>query len=103
MEIGYKWDNEIRDRCKKNNIDIDDCYVMFNRCGETFFCGHKIPDYAESTDERWICIPVEDEDVEIVHGDYSYKPKCFEIRHKLSTYLSNGIMDVLTYVWILEG
>lgn len=102
MELGYKWDCEIRDRCKNNNIDIDDCYIMFSRCGEAFFCGQKVPGFTESKDERWICIPVEDEETEVAYGEYCYKPECFEVRHKMSTYLSNGTMWALTYVWALE-
>lgn len=102
MELGCKWDSEIKDRCRRENIDIDNCYVMFNRGGDVFFCGEPISSYSESKDERWVCVPVEDEEMEIIFGEYIYKPKCFEVRHRLTTYLSNGYISILTDVWILE-
>lgn len=102
MNLVYEWEELIRNRCRKQDIDIDNCYVAFNIGYGIYFCGNIVDGFTESKDERWICIPVEDEELEILTGEYMYKPQCFEVRHKMKTWLSNGSMTVLTTVWILE-
>lgn len=86
--IVTKWLEEIKDRCKEQNIDTEDCLIMFQR-NQTYFNGEEISGYTESKDGRWMCIPVYD--------DKQY----FEIKDKMTTYLSNGYMWMLTTIWLL--
>lgn len=95
-----KWLEEIKDRCKEQHIDISDCYIMYSR-NETYFNGEIIHSFTESKDGKWICIPVYDDENSNAYGDYVYSPQCFEIKDKMTTYLSNGYMNTLTTIWLL--
>lgn len=100
MDIVHKWFEEIRTRCKEQDIDTNDCYILLAR-NEIWFNEEKVTGVAESKDGRWICIPVYDDEASNVYGDYVYSPQCFEVKEKLTTYLSNGSMNTLTTVWLL--
>ena len=52
--------------------------------------------------KKWVCIPVLDEEASEIHEGYIYKPQCFHVSLKFSTYLSDGNMWVLTDVWCLD-
>lgn len=95
-----KWLEEIKQRCKNQNIDISDCYILFAR-NQAYFEGELIAGVTESKDGKWICIPVYDEEISNACGEYMYSPQCFEIKRKFTTYLSNGTMSALTTVWLL--
>lgn len=98
--IVTKWIEEIKDRCRQQNIDIGDCLIMFQR-NQTYFNGEEISGYTESKDGRWMCIPVYDDELSSCYGEYVYSPQCFEIKDKMTTYLSNGYMWTLTTIWLL--
>lgn len=102
MDIGYKWETEIRKRCSDQGIDIGDVYILFNCGGTCYFCGSLIEGISESKDEKWVCIPVLDEEASEIHEGDFYKPQCFHVSLKFSTYLSDGNMRVLTDVWCLD-
>lgn len=86
------WIKEIKDRCKNQNIDIKDCLIMFQR-NQTYFNGEEIYNFSESKDGKWMRVPV-----------YNDKPSymSFEIKDKMTTYLSNGYMQTLTTIWLLK-
>lgn len=86
--IVTKWIEEIKDRCRQQNIDTEDCLIMFQR-NQTYFNGEEISGYTESKDGRWMHISVYDDE------------QCFEIKGKMTTYLSNGNMWALTTIWLL--
>ena len=93
-----RWYDEILSKLSEQGIDTSDCYLMFNR-GSTYFNGGFIDGVTESKDGRFICIPVKDEDE--IFGGYSYRPQCFEIKNKFTTYISDGMMSVLSTIWLL--
>lgn len=95
-----KWLEEIINRCKDQNIDISDCYIMFFR-NQAYFNGEILNSFTESKDGKWICIPVYDDENSNTYGDYVYSPQCFEIKDKMTTYLSDGYMNTLTTIWFL--
>lgn len=99
--IVYKWEKEIRNRCKKQNLNIENCIIMFS-INDTYFNGERISGYSESKDGRWICIPILNERESDFYGEYVYSPQCFEIRQEMTTYLSNGSMWSLATIWLLE-
>ena len=39
------WTEEIKDRCKNQNIDIEDCLIMFQR-NQTYFNGEEISGFS---------------------------------------------------------
>lgn len=96
------WTNEIRERCKNQNIDTEDCLIMFQR-NQTYFNGEKISGFSESKDGRWMCIPVYNDEISNMSDEYVYTPQCFEIENKMTTYLSNGSMSTLTTIWLLRN
>lgn len=98
--IVTKWLEEIKDRCKQQNIDTKDCLIMFER-NQAYLNGEEISGYTESKDGRWMCIPVYDDELSSCYGGYAYSPQCFEIKDKMTTYLSNGYMTTLTTIWLL--
>lgn len=95
------WTEEIVERCKAQEVDVDNCYIVVQR-GNTYFNGEPISGYTESKDGKWLCIPVNDEKLSDICGSYEYMPQCFEIRSKMETYLTDGCWSVLSTVWILE-
>ncbi len=96
------WTEEIKDRCKNQNIDIEDCLIMFQR-NQTYFNGEEISGFSESENGRWMCIPVYNDKISDMSGEYVYTPQCFEIKDKITTYLSNGYMTTLTTIWLLRN
>lgn len=102
MDKILEWEEEIRQRCIEQNIDITGCHILFNIGSSFYFLGEKITGISESKDGKWICIPIHDEDAEECYGEYMYKPQCFEVRFALSTYLSTGSMIKLATIWCLE-
>ena len=102
MDRILEWEEEIRQRCIKQNIDVTDCYILFNIGSSFYFAGEKITGISESKDRKWICIPIHDEDAEECFGEYIFKPQCFEVRLVVSTYLSTGSMIKLVTIWCLE-
>lgn len=102
MDKIFEWEEEIHQRCLEQNIDITDCYILFNIGGAFYFAGEIITGISESKDGKWICIPVHDEEAEECYDEYIYKPQCFEVRSILSTYLSTGSMIKLATIWCLE-
>lgn len=99
--IVYEWEEEIRNRCIKQNIDIDNCIIMF-AMNSTYFNGERISGYSKSKDDRWMCVPILNEVESDFYGEYVYSPQCFEIRQEMTTYLSNGSMLSLATIWLLE-
>lgn len=101
MDIAFQFLEEIERRCKANNIDTSDCYIMFAR--NQFWLGTtEVSGVAESKDGRWVCVPIRDsEDDYFLYGSCLYYPQCFEVKKKFETYLSDGYMSVLTTVWLL--
>lgn len=100
MDLVQQWINEIENRCKNQGIDTSDCYIMFAR-NQIWFNGECITGVSESKDGRWVCIPVYNDEASNVYGDYVYSPQCFEVKEKLTIYLSNGTISTLTTVWLL--
>ncbi len=92
---------EIKNRCIEQNIDIDGCYIMFVRNG-VYFEGEKITGYTESKDEKWVCIPMYDDELSMISDGYEYSPQCFEVKQKMTTYLLCGSMWSLTTIWLLH-
>ncbi len=68
---------------------------MFQR-NQTYFNGKEISGFSESKDGKWVCIPVYNDEISGMGNEYAYTPKCFEIKNKMTTYLSNGSMTTLT-------
>ena len=102
VELFTKWENEIRQRCNEQRIDVSDCYLLISDGRTTYFAGEPVSGWNESEDERWICIPIYDDEASNVSGKYEYSPHCFEVKMKLQTYLSNGSMLVLSDIWCLR-
>lgn len=98
--IIIKWLEEIKSRCKEQNIDTDGCLIMFER-NQTYLNGEEVSGYAESKDGRWMCVPIYNDEFSSCYDGYVYSPQCFEIKDKMTTYLSNGSMWTLTTVWLL--
>lgn len=96
------WTEEIRERCKNQNISTEDCLIMFQR-NQTYFNGEEISGFSESKDGRWMCIPVYNDEISAMSDGYVYTPQCFEIKDKMTTYLSNGSMSTLTTIWLLRN
>lgn len=94
------WTEEIKERCKNQNIKTEDCLIMFQR-NQTYFNGEEISGFSESKDGRWMCIPVYNGEISAMSDEYVYTPQCFEIKDKMTTYLSNGFMSTLTTIWLL--
>lgn len=94
------WTDEIKERCKNQNIKTEDCLIMLQR-NQTYFNGEEISGFSESKDGRWMCIPVYNEEISAMSDEYVYTPQCFEIKDKMTTYLSNGFMSTLTTIWLL--
>lgn len=94
------WTEEIRERCKNQNINTEDCLIMFQR-NQTYFNGEEISGFSESKDGRWMCILVYNEEISAMSDEYVYTPQCFEVKDKMTTYLSNGSMSTLTTIWLL--
>lgn len=94
------WTEEIKERCKNQNIKTEGCLIMFQRI-QTYFNGEEISRFSESKDGRWMYIPVYNEEISAMSDEYVYTPQCFEIKDKMTTYLSNGVMSTLTTVWLL--
>lgn len=95
-----KWLEEIKERCKKQNIDVEDCHILF-AMNRFYFDGEEITGCSESKDEKWVCIPMYDDELSMVSGEYEYSPQCFEVKQKMTTYLSNGSMWSLVTIWLL--
>lgn len=102
MDKILEWEEEIQKRCNEQNIDIDDCYFLFNVGGSYFLLGERVTGVSISKNKKWVCVPVYDEGAEVQHGEYIYKPQCFEVRLILSTYLTAGSMIKLSTILILE-
>ena len=100
MELVCRWTQEILDRCKEQNIDTGNCLIMFQR-DSTYFNGEPISGYTESKDGRWMCVPIYNEEQSDLCGGYVYTPQCFEIKNKMTTYLSNDTMTKLSTIWLL--
>lgn len=100
-KIVNAWIEEIENRCRNQSIDTEGCFIMFQR-NKTYFNGEVISGFSESKDGRWMCIPVYDEELSDMADGYVYSPQCFEIKDKMTTFLSNGVMKTLTTIWLLR-
>lgn len=98
--IKINYIDEIKKRCKEQGIDIADKRILISRYG-IYLDGESIDGYTESKDGRFICVPVYDDERSNMTGQYEYKPQCYEIADKFSTYLSNGYMSTLSTIWLL--
>ncbi len=65
------WTEEIKERCKNQNINTEDCLIMFQR-NQTYFNGEEISGFSESKDGRWMCIPVYNEEISTMSDEYVY-------------------------------
>lgn len=91
---------EIEKRCKNQGIDTKECLFLIEGRG-IYFCGEKIKQYTVSKDERWVCVPVYDEENSLMYGSTVYKPICLEVKEKMTTYIEYGDWITLTIVWLL--
>ena len=98
--IVTKWLEEIKSRCKEQNIDTDGCLIMFER-NQAYLSGEEVSGYTEAKDGIWMFVPVYNDELSDCYGEYVYSPQCFEIKDKMTTYLFNGFMWTLTTVWLL--
>lgn len=69
--IVYKWEEEIRDRFRKQSIDIENCIIMFPM-NDIYFNGERISGYSFSKDGRWICVPILNEEETDFYEEYIY-------------------------------
>lgn len=96
------WTEEIKDRCKNQNIDIDNCLIMFQRI-RAYINGKEISSFSESEDGKWMNILIYNDEIYDMSGEYVYTPQHFEIKDKMTTYLSNGYISTLTTIWLLKS
>lgn len=54
--------------------------------------GELISGVSISSDENWVCVPVHDEEAEMMTGQYEYRPQCFEVVARYEMWVSNGSM-----------
>ena len=90
---------EIKNRLREQGVNCDDFYVMWQRKG-TYLESEEISGFTESKDGKFICVPVYDEEANVIIGEFNYRPQCFEVAEKYETYLSDGYMSILTNVWL---
>ncbi len=96
------WVHEkVVERFWEAGIDIDRYSVLIARNGVTLD-GYPVEGWSMSIDNRWICLPVVDEEASVFFGEYAFKPQCFEIVETYETFISNGAISALTQVYLLS-
>ena len=69
---------------------------------ESSFNGEPISGVCLSSDGRYVCLPVHDEEGEMLTCDYQYRPQCFEVVACYVTWCSNGSMSYKVEVRVLR-
>ena len=64
--------------------------------------GEPISGVSLSKDENWVCLPVHDEEAEMMTGQYEYRPQCFEVMVHCQMWVSNNSMAYQVDVRLLR-
>ena len=90
---------QIIKRLAYNEIDVSNFNILID---SNSFNGEFIEGVCFSSDGKFVCIPVHDEQTEIAVGEYCYRPQCFEIIAEYETFCSNGTMAFRTKITFLR-
>jgi len=97
-----KWYLELRDRLRKENINIEDKHLLTLGIDGCCLNGDHISGISFSKDRRWVCLPMYNEEFDIMSdGEYRFSPQCFEVIEKCSTFLGSGLI-VNTDIYLLS-
>ena len=81
---------QVLEKFKNENINVDDYDLFIIGKGYTLN-DRSVQSFTFSKDEKWICLPVLDEEFSASFGN-CYKPVCFEIEEKYECYVGSGML-----------
>ena len=90
---------QIIKRFAEQNIDTSNVSILIDN---NSFNGEVIEGVCVSSDGKFVCLPIHDEQMEVAVGEYCYKPQCFEIVGEYETFCSNGTMSYKTNIKLLR-
>jgi len=91
---------QIMQRCAEQGVSTDGYSVLID---SSVLNGEQIEGVCFSTDKRFVCVPVHDEELEAMSGQYCYRPQCFEVVAQFETWVSNGTMSFRVLVSLLKN
>ncbi len=91
-----KWEHyqEVVKRIKEQTPDFNTDKLQVLIAEDNAIDGIDIPSFTLSKDNKWICVPYEDEDI--------FLPKCYEVAGILETFLPYGSMSCRTTIYLLH-
>jgi len=90
---------QIIKRFAENGINISDFNILIDN---NSLNGEFINGVCFSSDGKFVCIPIHDEQTEVAIGEYCYRPQCFEIIGTYETFCSNGTMAFRTQITLIR-
>jgi hypothetical protein len=97
MEWIYK---DVLHRLDEQKIDHKNKDILIGRNGWSLN-GVSIDGLTFSKDEKWVCLPVYDEEGSNMSGGYEYKPQCYKVDSQYATYTGDCLL-VATSIYLLE-
>lgn len=97
--MDWRYD-QVAETLRQKDIDLSRYEILIDGSslnGE-LICGASI-----SQCGNWVCLPVHDEDAEIMTGEYCYRPQCFEVMSHFRMWVSNDSMAYQVDVRLLRS
>ena len=91
---------QIMQRCTEQGISTDGYSVLID---SSVLNGEQIEGVCFSADKRFVCVPVHDEELEAMSGQYCYRPQCFEIVEQFETWVYNGSTSFYVQISLLKN
>ena len=91
---------QVIERFESNDFDVSPYEILID---DSSLNGEPISGACLSADGNWVCVPVRNEEAELMTGQYEYRPQCFEVRGVFSMWVSNQSMAYRVEVRLLRA
>lgn len=77
---------DVKRRLHEQGIKTDGKKIFIESCGATLE-GESVKGYKFSEDLNWLCVPVYDDEISALAGEYVCSPQCFEVVEMLEGFV----------------